>query len=143
LRVQRRSLTRVPHRRPVPSSNIKHSRRRRLQLALCAVLVDQTLETRVFAEWVPHGLELKHWDSEPVRDIEQMIKQAKCFVEFPGPRINLGERTGGLWPIKGVLGFGQQFDGALAFVDRFFFLTQGSKHNTQLSVSSGILRRFT
>src|SRR5438477_12253575 len=72
-----------------------------------------------------------------------MIKQAKRFVEFTSPGINLSERCGALWPIKGVLRFGQQFDGALAFVDRFFFLTQGSKHNPQLSVSSGILRRFT
>src|SRR5207302_8768171 len=72
-----------------------------------------------------------------------MIKQAKCFVEFTSPGINLGERCGALWPIKGVLRFGQQFDGALAFVDRFFFLTQGSEDKTQLSVSSGILRRFT
>src|SRR5207247_6487437 len=68
---------------------------------------------------------------------------AKCFVEFTSAGINLGEQCGALWPIKGILRFGQQFDGTLAFVDRLFFLTKGSKHNTQLSVSSGILRRFT
>src|SRR5438105_7680230 len=72
-----------------------------------------------------------------------MIEQAKCFVEFSGPGINLGQGSGGLWPIKGILGFRQQFDGTLAFVDRFFLLTQSSKHETQLSMSSGILRRFT
>ena len=91
------------------------------------MLVDQSLVAWIFAQWVPHGFELEHWDSEAVRDIEQMIKQAKCFVEFTSPGINLGERCGALWPIKGVLRFGQQFDGALAFVDRFFFLTQGSE----------------
>src|SRR5260370_34975741 len=72
-----------------------------------------------------------------------MGEEGKCVVEFPGPGINLGEGRGGLWPIKGVLGFRQQFDGAPAFVDRFFFLTQGSKQKTQLSMSVGILRRFT
>ena len=114
-----------------------------LELGLWTVLVDQSLEARVFAQRVPDGIELEHCDREAVWDVEQMIEQAKCFVEFPGRGINLGERSGALWPIKGVLGFRQQFDGALAFVDRFFFLTQGSKHKTQLSVSTGILRRFT
>src|SRR5207237_1601432 len=98
--------------------------------------------TLVFAQRVPHRLKLEYHDSEAVWDPEQVIEQAKCVIEFPGPGINLGERSGGLWPIKGILGFGQQFDGALAFTDCFFFLIQSSKDKTQLSMSSGILRRF-
>src|SRR5438105_4352466 len=101
-----------------------------LELGLWAVLVDQSFEAWVFAQRVPHRLKLEYCDSEAVWNVEQMIEQAKCFVEFPGPGINLGEGSGGLWPIKSVLGFRQQFDGALAFLDRFFFLTQGGEDKT-------------
>ena len=114
-----------------------------LPLTLWTVLVDQSLEAWIIAQRVPHRLKLEHCGGEAVWDLEQMIEQVKCFVEFPSPDINLGERSRGLWPIKGVLGFGQQFDGALAFADCFFFLIQSSKHKTQLSVSTGILRRVT
>src|SRR5262249_39673550 len=38
---------------------------------------------------------------------------------------------------------GQQFDSAFAFVDRFLFLAQGGKDQSQLSVSSRLLRGFT
>ena len=74
--------------------------------ALWAVLLDQSLEARIFAQRVPGWIELEHWDGETVGDSEQMIEKSKCFVEFPGPGINLGERSGDLRPIKGVLGFG-------------------------------------
>jgi len=73
-------------------------------------------------------------------DSEQMIEQAKCFVEFPGPGINLGERSGCLRPIKGVLGFGSQFNCALAFGDGFLLLTQRRKDEAVLPVASWIIR---
>src|SRR6266516_875461 len=76
-----------------------------LELGLWAVLVDQSLEARVFAQRVPRWIELEHRDGETVWDNEQMVEQSKCFVEFAGPGIDLRERSGSLRPIKGVLGF--------------------------------------
>jgi len=52
---------------PQPS-NIR--RRRRLQLGLWAVLVDQSLEARVFAQWVPNWIKFKKRNCDPVRNIE-------------------------------------------------------------------------
>ena len=69
------------------------------------VFVDQSLVARIFAQRIPGWIELEHRDGEIVRNREQMIEQAKCFVEFPGPGINLGERGRALRSIKGVLGF--------------------------------------
>ena len=69
------------------------------------VFVDQSLEARIFAQRIPGGIELEHWDGEVARDREQMIEQAKCFIGFTSPGINLGERRSYSRPIKGVLGF--------------------------------------
>ena len=71
-----------------------------------AVFVDQGLVARIFPERVPGWIELEHWDGESAWDGKQMIEQSKCLVEFAGPGINLGERSGSLRSIKGVLGFG-------------------------------------
>ncbi len=66
-----------------------------MALAICRVLLDQRLEARIFAQRIPGWIELEHRNGETVGgDSEQMIEQAKCFVEFPGPGINLGERSG-------------------------------------------------
>src|SRR5205814_8579740 len=76
------------------------------RLVIWVVLVDQSLEPRIFAQRVPRRIELEHWNGEPVRNNEQMIEKSKRFVEFPGPRINVSECRGYLWSIKCVLGFG-------------------------------------
>ena len=78
-----------------------------LPLTLWTVLVDQSLKAWIIAQRVPHRLKLEDRDREAVWDLKQMIEQAKCFVEFPSPGINLGERRGGLWPIKSILEFRQ------------------------------------
>ena len=92
-------------------------------LALGRVLVDQRLEARIFAQRIPGWIELEHRNGEAVWDAEQMIEQAKCFIRFTGPGINLCERSGTSRPIKSVLRFRQQFDRALAFGDRLLFST--------------------
>ena len=59
------------------------------------MFIDQRLEAGIATQWIPDWIELEHRDGETVGgDSEQMIEQAKCFVEFPGPGINLGERNG-------------------------------------------------
>ena len=90
-------------------------------LALGRVLVDQRLEARIFAQRIPGRIELEHRNGDAVWDAEQMIEQAKCFISFAGPGINLCERSGDLRSIKSVLRFRQQFDRALAFGDRLLF----------------------
>ena len=74
-------------------------------LTLRCVLVDQSLVARIFTEWIPGWIELEHRDGQITRDCEQMIEQAKCFIEFSGAGINLGERGGAARPIKGILRF--------------------------------------
>ena len=98
------------------------------------MLVDQSLEARVFPQGVPCRIELKHWDVETVWDNEQMIEQPKCFIELYGRSINLGERGGTLRPIECVLGFRSQFNCAFAIGDRFLILTHCRKEEAILPV---------
>jgi len=74
-------------------------------LTLRRVFVDQSLVARIFPERVPRWIELEHRDGETVRDREQMIEQAECFIRFARPSINLGERSRDLRSVKGVLRF--------------------------------------
>ena len=53
-----------------------------------------------------------------------MIKQAKCFIRFAGPRVNLREHSSNVWPIESVLRFRQQLNRALALRDRRILLTE-------------------
>src|SRR4026207_1383484 len=84
-------------------------------LTLRSVLVDQRLEARIFAQRIPGGIELEHWDSEAAWDDQQMIEEAKCFIRFTSPSIDLGQRLSCSRSIKSVLRFRQQFDGPFAF----------------------------
>src|ERR1700751_5906533 len=70
------------------------------------VLVTQRLEPSIFAQPIPDRIDLEQWNRETVRDAEQMIDQAKCFISFPGQCINLRQRGSAPRPIKCVLRFG-------------------------------------
>src|SRR5439155_7757945 len=106
------------------------------------VLVDQSLIARIFAERIPGWIKLEQRDGEIGRDCEQMIEQTKCFIGFSGPSINLGERSGSLRPIKGVLGFRPQLNCAFPFGDGFLALTQRRKNEAVLRVPGSISGSF-
>src|SRR6266436_6868042 len=96
----------------------------KLALAVRCVLVDQGLEARIFAQRVPGWIELETRNGDSVWNNEQMIKQAKCFIRFAGPRVNLREHNSNLRPIESVLRFRQQLNCALALRDRRILLTE-------------------
>ena len=72
-----------------------------------------------------------------------MIEQPKCLVVFPDARVDLRQGGREERPIKRVFGFRQQFDRALAFVNRFLFLAQARENSSELCVPGCVVRTFT
>src|SRR5207253_11100273 len=87
-------------------------------------------------------IELEHWNGDVAWDLEQMIDQAKCLVEFAGPGINLGEVSGCLRPIQGVLGRRKLLNSALALGNGFLLLTGRRQDEAMLGVSGRVFGSF-
>src|SRR2546421_1438439 len=93
-------------------------------LTLWCVLVDQSLVALIFAQRIPYRIELETRNGDSVWNNEQVIKQAKCFIRFAGPRVNLRKHNSHVRPIESVLRFRQQLNCALALCDCRILLTE-------------------
>ena len=67
---------------------------------------------------------------------------SKRLIGFACPGVDLSERNCHLWPIKGILRFGQKFDGASAFGDSPVLLTKPRQNHAEDYVPRRITRTF-
>src|SRR5438552_3407341 len=111
-------------------------------LSFCSVPIDQCLKTGIASHRIPHWIKCEEGNRDSIGSTQRTVNKLKGLIGFACPGVDLSERNSHLWPIKGILRFGQKFDSASAFGDSPVLLAKPGQNHAEDYVARRIARTF-
>src|SRR4029450_2429293 len=96
---------------PIVSSIPVGSENEKSPLSFCSVPIDQCLKTGIISQRIPHRIKCEEGNCDSIGSTQRTVNKLKRLIGFACPGVDLSERNSHLWPIKGILRFGQKLDG--------------------------------
>src|SRR4029077_8260369 len=116
---------------PIVSSVPLGSENEKSPSSFCSVPIDQGLKTGIISQRIPHRIKCEEGNCDSIGSTQRTVNKVKRLIGFACPGVDLSERNSHLWPIKGILRFGQKLDGASAFGDSPVLLTKPSQNHAE------------
>src|ERR1700730_16069810 len=92
-------------------------RKRNAALSFRTVLVEQSLEARIFADEIPNRIQLQTRDRDRTGSLQQMIQKRHGVAGVPEDRVNLRCRQDYFRPFESILALRTKCLGALNLSD--------------------------